>query len=260
MGVLRFDSYDFHPTAVLDSHPDGILVIDHAGVVRYANPAAAAAFDTVLDSMLGRQFSVPLDDKRVLEIKAPSGRLLRLRCVPTLWASRPARLVCLSDGRVKLPEPVVRPVSRTEDELTVESLADQLDMLHESLESLHRSAGSLGDRLRASPVLLVQQAADTLADHAAALDALAPSEQVARLPDLLDDLARELNRDNATALETADQLQKTLGKLRAGLSGLRRRTTRSDETPTPLAAVPRTATPQSATPRAPRARTATQGD
>ena len=64
--------------------------------------------------------------------------------------------------------------------------------------------------------------ADTLADHAAALDALAPSEQVARLPDLLDGLARELNRDNATAVETAEQLHKTIGILRAELHGLRR--------------------------------------
>lgn len=243
MGVLRFDSYDFHPTAVLDAHPDGILVIDHAGVVRYANPAAASAFGTALDSMLGRQFSVPLDDKRVIEMKAPGGRMLRLRCVPTLWASRPARLVCLSDARGRT-EPPMRAVSQREalDAETAASLSDQLDALHDSLEALHRSAGTLGDRLRASPVLLVQQAADTLADHAAALDALAPSEQVARLPDLLDDLARELNRDNATALETADQLQKTLGRLRAGLHGLRRKTLSEDDKVTPRPARPRTVT------------------
>lgn len=234
MGVLRFDSYDFHPTAVLDSHPDGILVIDHAGVVRYANPAAASAFDTALESMLGRQFSVPIDDKKVLEIKGAGDRVLRLRCVPTLWASRPARLVCLTENRAAGRPAVVREVPRADTE-SAAVLADHLDALHDSLDALQRSAGSLGDRLRASPVLLVQQAADTLADHAAALDALAPSEQVAQLPDLLEDLARELNRENATALETADQLQKTLGRLRAGLHGLRRRT-RSEEPTTPAPA------------------------
>jgi hypothetical protein len=240
MGVLRFDSYDFHPTAVLDSHPDGILVVDHSGVVRYANPAAAHAFDTSLECVVGRAFGVPLDEKRPVEVKSPQGRLVRLRCVPTLWASQPARLVCLTEvGEPKAtPSTQVRVVGRDNgaDDDPVANFADQIDALHDALDALQRSAGNLGDRLRASPVLLVQHAADTLADHAAALDALAPSGQVARLPELLDDLARELGRENATAVEAAEQLHKTLGRLRSGLNGLRRKAVRSDERPTPTPA------------------------
>ena len=240
----RNESHDFHPAAVLDAHPDGILVVDAEGIVRYANPAAAAAFETRVSTIVGRQFGVPIEGNRSVEIRATGDRLLRMRCRPTLWAGRPARLVCLTD---------VTDARRTEKQL--QALAarlderenpvtdiDQLDLVCDSLEGLARSADALYERLYASPVLLVRQAADLLAEHA---DALRPviqrDPELRRLPDLIEDLAVEFQAENASECDTADHLRRALGRLRARVRQVQRRAALGTPPTMPQMTTPRNA-------------------
>jgi PAS fold len=232
----RNESHDFHPVAVLDAHPDGILVVDQDGVVRYANPAAALAFDAKLATMIGRQFSLPLEGNHCLEIRAAGDRLLRMRCRPTLWAGNAARLVCLTD---------VTEVRRTEHQL--QALAqrleerdhpvtdiDQLDLVCDELEALARSADALYGRLRASPILLVRQVADLCEEHAELLrPVLEQDPELRRLPALLEDLANELQVENTSETETADQLRRALGRLRARVRQVQRHAAKATPEPAP---------------------------
>ncbi len=231
MGAAPSHPPEFQAAGVLDAHPDGMLIVDELGVVRYANPAAAAAFEARMELIVGRQFSLSLQHGQTIEIRGASRRLLQARCVPATWRGRAARLVCLTDitdarrTEEQLKELVLRLDVSTDRALTD---LDQLDVVCEALNALTEAARGLHGRLLASQVLLVRQAADLLAEHGELLaPALARNQELGMLPELLDEVASELCSESAAATETADHLHRALGRLRTRVRHLLDREARS---------------------------------
>lgn len=81
--------------------PDGSIVIDSAGIIRYLNPAAEALFGYSRDRLLGQTFGYPAlaGNKAEIEILKPGGQLVlaEMRVVDIEWDGRPARLATLRD-------------------------------------------------------------------------------------------------------------------------------------------------------------------
>ncbi|PJF36758.1 MAG: hypothetical protein CUN49_03720, partial [Candidatus Thermofonsia Clade 1 bacterium] len=86
---------------LVNHNADGILVIDHEGIIRFANPAAAALFERPLARLLGMPFGYPLvlGQMTELDIMTQSGseRIAEMRVVQTLWQGRSAYLATLRD-------------------------------------------------------------------------------------------------------------------------------------------------------------------
>ncbi len=82
-------------------NPDAILVIDEAGIIRLANPAAEVLFDCQPGELLGKPFEQPFDDHRFAEISIPHaiGDTVHaeMRMVSTEWGGKPAFLATLRD-------------------------------------------------------------------------------------------------------------------------------------------------------------------
>jgi PAS domain S-box-containing protein len=78
---------------------DGLLLIDEAGVVRYANPAAAAMFAGSAASLVGTPFGVPAIREAVdLSVPNPLGmRTVEMRAETVIWEGRPATVAALRD-------------------------------------------------------------------------------------------------------------------------------------------------------------------
>lgn len=87
--------------SLIEQLPDGIVVIDDTGVVRFANPAALALFGRPAGEILGGEFGYPLvvDGPPEIELLRRGGELVyaELRLVETEWAGAPAKLVSLRD-------------------------------------------------------------------------------------------------------------------------------------------------------------------
>lgn len=85
---------------LLDALPDAILVIDHSGRVRYANPAAHELFGRPSEDLMGRMLGMPsLDPKgSVVDVSTAGGnwRRARLRTVASEWEHEPAFLAIYS--------------------------------------------------------------------------------------------------------------------------------------------------------------------
>lgn len=86
---------------ILETLPDGILVLDGAGVVRYANPSAARLFDARVESIVGRQFGAALAVNTTVELKPSQDRRLEMRVESTVWQDEPAFLAVLTDLTAK---------------------------------------------------------------------------------------------------------------------------------------------------------------
>lgn len=96
-GTIRVNSLDTSLALVLDSHPDGVLIVDHGGVVRYANPAAGDLFGAPLHTMVDRRFHAPVRLSEDVDVRTAAGTVLELRTVETVWAGLHAFMVCVRD-------------------------------------------------------------------------------------------------------------------------------------------------------------------
>ena len=113
---LRVTSLRFHQ--MVDEIPDGVLVVDRGGVVRYMNPAAEALFETKSNRLVGRPYGRPLRAGTMTEIQLPrsGGRTtnVRMRVVKTAWDGQPSYLVHLHDITDQArPDPVPSDASPT---------------------------------------------------------------------------------------------------------------------------------------------------
>ncbi|HEV2149740.1 MAG TPA: ATP-binding protein [Longimicrobiaceae bacterium] len=90
---------DLH--AIVELNADGIVVVDEAGRIRFANPAAARLFgrpeEALLEAELG--FPVAAGEGTEVEILRPGGTLVHaeLRATGVLWEGEEACLVTLRD-------------------------------------------------------------------------------------------------------------------------------------------------------------------
>ncbi len=90
---------DFHE--LIHVSPDGVVVVDSSGVVRYANPASERLFGTKATKLVGSQFGRPVVSGEVTELVIPSRKGSRshveMRVAEVLWKGEPARVALLRD-------------------------------------------------------------------------------------------------------------------------------------------------------------------
>ncbi|ABI56964.1 diguanylate cyclase domain-containing protein [Alkalilimnicola ehrlichii MLHE-1] len=79
---------------------DAIVVIDEAGTVRYANPAAGRLFGRAVNALVGRPFALSLGGKRAeVDIVRPKGDLVvaEMHTARIPWGDQVAQLAILRD-------------------------------------------------------------------------------------------------------------------------------------------------------------------
>jgi two-component system, cell cycle sensor histidine kinase and response regulator CckA len=86
---------------LLAALPDGVLVVDSGGTIRYANTTAEELFDRSREELTGQPFEFPLGaaGRAELDLPTPEGlrRVLEIRSVETKWEGSPAWLAILRD-------------------------------------------------------------------------------------------------------------------------------------------------------------------
>jgi signal transduction histidine kinase/ActR/RegA family two-component response regulator len=86
---------------LVQANSDAMLVVDHQGLIRFANPAAETLFAREVDLLIGREFGFPVLSQETSEIEiVRPGRPLataEMRSVGIDWNGREAFLVTLRD-------------------------------------------------------------------------------------------------------------------------------------------------------------------
>jgi signal transduction histidine kinase len=81
--------------------PDGVLVVDHAGSIRFANPAAGELFGRTARDLDGQPLGFPVlvGESAEIELLRPTGEqvAVELRTVEFQWKGTPATLLSLRD-------------------------------------------------------------------------------------------------------------------------------------------------------------------
>lgn len=88
--------------AIIERLPDGIVIVDREGNMRFANPAAERLFDRPAEELVGTSFGFPLVAGETTEIEIVQrggGGVVHaeLRVVDTEWEDEPVELVSLRD-------------------------------------------------------------------------------------------------------------------------------------------------------------------
>src|SRR6266568_2181124 len=88
--------------AIIERLPDGIVVVDSHGTIRFANPAAERLFDRSADDLVGTSFGFPVVVGETTEIdilQRGGGGVVygELRVVETEWEDEQVQLVSLRD-------------------------------------------------------------------------------------------------------------------------------------------------------------------
>jgi signal transduction histidine kinase len=89
-----------HLAKLLTTAPDGLLVVDANGIIRYANPAAHELFRRPPGSLTGQDFGYPdVADRRDIELVRPDGglRTVEMRAVSTTWDHETVWVITLRD-------------------------------------------------------------------------------------------------------------------------------------------------------------------
>ena len=87
---------------IIERLPDGIVVVDSHGVIRFANPAAQRLFDRPADDLIGTSFGFPVVVGETTEIdivQRGGGGVVyaELRVVETEWEEKQVQIVSLRD-------------------------------------------------------------------------------------------------------------------------------------------------------------------
>jgi PAS domain S-box-containing protein len=88
--------------AIIERLPDGIVVVDSHGIIRFANPAAERLFDRNADDLIGTSFGFPVVVGETTEIdivQRGGGGVVyaELRVVETEWEEEQVQIVSLRD-------------------------------------------------------------------------------------------------------------------------------------------------------------------
>jgi signal transduction histidine kinase len=88
--------------AIIERLPDGIVIVDREGTIRFANPAAERLFDRQAEDLLGTSFGFPVVVGETTEIDIVQRRgggvvYAELRVVETEWEDEEVQLVSLRD-------------------------------------------------------------------------------------------------------------------------------------------------------------------
>jgi PAS domain S-box-containing protein len=85
---------------LLDSQPDGVLLVDETGTIRFANPAAEHLLGRAERELVGSAFGFPLtagSDTELDLTRRDGSRVVAMRVGDTTWEGRPAWLTTLRD-------------------------------------------------------------------------------------------------------------------------------------------------------------------
>ncbi|MEB3216873.1 MAG: ATP-binding protein [Nostocales cyanobacterium 94392] len=86
---------------LIAKNPDGMVVVDDKGIVRFINPAALKLFNRKEEELLGEIFGFPVagEDKTEVDISTGTGKELiaQMRVVKIDWLEKSANLVTLRD-------------------------------------------------------------------------------------------------------------------------------------------------------------------
>src|SRR5213592_3694726 len=88
--------------AIIERLPDGIVVVDSHGIIRFANPAAERLFDRPAEDLVGTAFGFPVVVGETTEIDIVQRRgggvvYAELRVVETEWDDEQVQIVSLRD-------------------------------------------------------------------------------------------------------------------------------------------------------------------
>jgi signal transduction histidine kinase len=86
---------------LLTSTPDGLLVVDTGGIVRYANPAAEELFQRAPGTLSGEPFGLPhVAGLRDIELMLSDGtlRTVEMRAITTAWGGEQVWVLALRDA------------------------------------------------------------------------------------------------------------------------------------------------------------------
>jgi len=83
------------------NNADAIIVVDHQGIIRFANPAAADIFNRTQNEMIGNDFGFPVATGKSSEIdifrSGGQSTVAELRAVEITWKNEPAYLASVRD-------------------------------------------------------------------------------------------------------------------------------------------------------------------
>ncbi|MFP4119981.1 MAG: response regulator [Coleofasciculus sp.] len=86
---------------LISKNPDGIIVIDTGGIVRFINPAALSLFSRQEDELLGQVLGFPVvgEDNTEVDVRTGTGenRVAQMRVVQIEWQGKEGYLVSLRD-------------------------------------------------------------------------------------------------------------------------------------------------------------------
>ncbi|MCG8423997.1 MAG: ATP-binding protein [Proteobacteria bacterium] len=85
------------PWQLLTLSPDGVVLVDAAGIVVFVNPAAGELLNRPTDSLLGQEFGLPVVGGKIMEVELPQHRLAEMRTIDTEWQGQAAHLATLRD-------------------------------------------------------------------------------------------------------------------------------------------------------------------
>jgi len=142
--------------------PDGLVIVDSARVVRYANPAALALFKRTQEEVQGRLFDYPLEGSGPSELKLPSDSgevTVEARMGPIEWRGSKAQLVTLRDiTELRKYEQVRAEIKerRDMDVLKDKMLSTVSHELRTPLSIVKMAVGTIRDRL-AGPLTSEQE-------------------------------------------------------------------------------------------------------
>jgi signal transduction histidine kinase len=140
---------------LLTSTPDGLLVVDASGIIRYANPAAEELFQRASGSLTGEPFGLPhVAGLRDIELLLEDGtlRTVEMRAVTTTWEADQVWVLALRDAteerhREQELQAALVASSELTSELTHE-LSTPLAVIIGFAETLERRWDDLGDPQR----------------------------------------------------------------------------------------------------------------
>lgn len=86
---------------IIENNSDGILILDQADKIRFANPAAERLYDVGTEGLLDRVFQIPSTQTHETEItiatKTGDERTVDLHMSPCEWQEQPAHIISLRD-------------------------------------------------------------------------------------------------------------------------------------------------------------------
>lgn len=183
---------------LIERNADAIVVIDEAGVVRFANPAAEKLFQHSVSDLVGAPLGMPVVVGEITEIdivgQGDEAGIAEMRVVETEWDGEDARLAVLRDiterkkAEVQREQLFQEQVARAEAE---HALHERDEFLAIASHELKTPAATLSATAQLLERQLIRQGSLEQEQLARALERLQDqSQRLARLVDHLLDVSR----------------------------------------------------------------------